>query len=144
MLDYNHAGMEKPECKEEPFWMSVVLLTGVFVNISELLSYLSIYVYLYNYNNGLSILPPEAKKRRNKTNAQTMMGQFYFSITDMLYSLTFFVAVLPGISLITHDANDVAVFLKTLEFGFMSVAQCFLIPDMRRKFLAFLTKRPID
>ncbi len=68
-----------------------------------------------------------------------MMGQFYFFVTDMVYSTFIFLAYAPGMKRISHYGKDIAVFVKTLEFGIVSVAQCLLIPELRRKILNRLT-----
>jgi hypothetical protein len=68
-----------------------------------------------------------------------MMGQFYFFITDMLYGIFIFLAFAPGMKKISHNGKDIAVFVKTLEFGIISVVHCLLIPDIRRKIVNRLT-----
>ena len=73
------------------------------------------------------------KVSRNRANSQTMMGQFYFFVTDTLYGTFIFLAFAPGMNKISHNGKDIAVFVKNLEFGIVSVVQCLLIPELRRK-----------
>ncbi len=61
-----------------------------------------------------------------------MVGQFYFFITDMLYGIFIFFAFAPGMKKISHNGKDIAAFIKTLEFGIISVVYCLLIPEIRR------------
>ncbi len=62
-----------------------------------------------------------------------MMGQFYFFVTDMLYGIFIFLAFTPGANKISHNGKDIAVFIKTLEFGVISVVQSLLVPEIRKK-----------
>jgi hypothetical protein len=110
---------------------------AAFLYTSELGCYMQLFHYLYVHNNGIGILSVEVKKRRNKTNAQTMMGQFYFFIVDTLHATFIFLAFLPGISPVSSELKDLGIFIKYLDFGLVSLIQCLLIPDLRREFLAY-------
>ncbi len=110
---------------------------AAFLYTSELVCYLKLFHHLYVHNNGIGILSVEVKKRRNKTNAQTMMGQFFFFIVDNLYAVFIFLAFLPSISPVSSELKDLGIFLKSLDFGLVSFIQCLLIPDLRREFLAY-------
>ena len=140
LLSYNQAS-ETDQLAPSKGWIPVAVVAfGVFLYSSELTCYLKIFHYLYLYNNGAYFLPPEVKKDRNKTNAQTMVAQFYFFITDTFYAIFLFVAFIPGISPVSSDLKDLGIFLKTLDFGLMSFIHCFLIPTLRRKMLASVAK----
>ena len=100
--------------------------------ISESFCYSLFFQYLFKHNNGLSFLVPEEKKSRNRSNAQTMMGQFYFFITETFYLIFIFVAFSVGGEITSLPSKDIAVIYKTIEFGLISVGHCLLIPEIRR------------
>jgi hypothetical protein len=112
----------------------VVLTFAVFLYTTEICCYLKIFHYLYVYNDGISFLPSETKQKRNKTNAQTMMAQFYIFIADTLYVVFLFLAFLPGISPVSSHLKDLGIFLRTLDFGLVSFIHCLLIPELRQTF----------
>ena len=109
--------------------------------LSELFCYINFFVFLYNYNNGLHILSQETKQRRNKTNSQTMIGQFYVFLTETFYILFLYVTFLPGIDSILPEVKDVGAFVKTFEFGILSMVHCLLIPDLRIKCFVCLSNK---
>ncbi len=116
-------------------WIPIVVFTvGMLLYIFELGCYLKLFHYLYIHNERIGILTPDIKSKRNKTNAQTMIGQFYFFVSDTLYMVFAFVTFLPGIIPVSAELKDLVIFLKTLDFGLVSLIQCLLIPDIRRKF----------
>ena len=120
-------------------WIPVAVLAfGMFLYATELCCYLKMFRYLYLYNNSLSILPQQVTRNRNRTNAQTMIGQFYFFVADTLYALFLFVAFLPSVSLVSAVLKDLGIFMKTLDFGLMSSIHCLLIPALRKKIYLYL------
>ena len=116
-------------------WIPIVVFTiGMLLYFTELGCYLKLFHYLYIHNERIGILTPDIKSKRNKTNAQTMIGQFYFFVSDTLYMIFAFVTFLPGIIPVSAEFKDLIIFLRTLDFGLVSFIHCLLIPDMRRKF----------
>jgi len=122
-------------------WIPLVVLTfGMFLYVTEIGCYIKIFHYLYVYNNGISFLPRETKQKRNKTNAQMMMAQFYIFIADTLFAVFIFVSFLPGISLVPHRLMGLGTFLKTLDFGLVSFIHCLLIPELRQTIIESVLK----
>ena len=98
-------------------------------------------MYLHKHNNGLSVLPPEVKKSRNHSNAHTMMGQFYFFISETLYMSFVFLIFALGVNKESSYAKDIGVVYKHLEFGIISVIQCLLIPELRNVIVRTFRRR---
>ena len=122
-------------------WIPLVVSTfGMFVYTTEIGCYLKIFHYLYVYNNGISFLPPEAKKKRNKTNAQMMMAQFYIFIADTLFAVSVFVSFLPGNSIVPHSITGLGGFLKASDFGLVSFIHCLLVPELRQTIIESVLK----
>jgi len=117
-----------------------VIVFAVLLYISELCCYLKLFHYLYTHNENIGILTPDVKSKRNRTNAQTMMGQFYFFVADTIYVIFGFVAFLPGITPVSAELRDLVIFLKTLDFGLVSLIHCLLIPDIRKRFSLWCLK----
>jgi hypothetical protein len=82
------------------------------------------------YHRNQLLLPPEAKKKRNKTNAQMMMAQFYIFIADTLFAVSVFVSFLPGNSIVPHSITGLGGFLKASDFGLVSFVHCLLVPEL--------------
>jgi hypothetical protein len=126
------AGMKTIYKTENPFWVPLTGIIGIALGLVELLSYIYLFYYLFKHNQTLHILPEEARKSRNKFNAVTMMGQFYFYMTDQVYIL-FLIVTFVSRNTFPPDTKDLIAVLKTAEFGIFSVVQCFLIPEIRIK-----------
>ena len=95
-------------------------------------SYFGLFRFLYDHNNGTSILPPEVRKSRNRSTTQTMMGQIYFFVLKILYVGFLAVAFGSGVKSVSPHYKDLAIIYKTLEFGLLSVTECLFIPDIRK------------
>ena len=143
-LDYVQAGMTSHFKTEKPFWIPIVGLVGVCLGLTELFSYLYIFYYLHKHNEALKVLPEEAKKSRNQFNAQTMLGQFYFYLTDLIYVVFLMIAFQTSTTSLDPVATDITTILKTSEFGFMSVVQCLLIPALRKRLIALVQDKVSD
>jgi hypothetical protein len=113
---------------------------GIALLVCELSIYVYFFVYLYKYNNGLQILTQEKKKSRNKTNAQTLVGQFILFVAFFVYIVFLSFAFSSGETGIAADTKDLGVIVKALEFGLFSLIQCLLIPDMRGQLKKYLPR----
>jgi hypothetical protein len=60
-----------------------------------------------------------------------MTGQFYLFAMDTVYVVFLSFAISPGTATISSYAKDIAAFVKTLEFGILSIVHCLLIPELR-------------
>jgi hypothetical protein len=134
LISYRQAETNRKELDTMSWIPFVVFTVGMLLYIIELGCYLKLFHYLYIHNERIGILTPDIKSKRNKTNAQTMIGQFYFFVSDSLYMVFAFVALLHGITPVSAELKDLVIFLKTLDFGLVSFIHCLLIPDIRRKF----------
>ena len=139
LLDYQSLEINGEQRIEETFWIPVVLQIGNFLIISELLCYIYFFWDLYKYNNGLSIIPQETKKSRNRTNAQTMMGQFYMFLTNALFIMFLTVGFSSTNSPVSAETKDLGVIFKSLEFGLFSFMHCYLIPELRIVILKYFS-----
>ena len=128
-----HAGEIKITPTENTKWITLALVVACTFYILELVLYLNLFHFIYKHDSGSFALRPEVKKSRNNCNAQTMMGQFYLFLTDTWYSLFLLFAFAQGVETMHPETKDIGAFLKSLEFGFLSLVQCFLIPEQRRK-----------
>jgi hypothetical protein len=137
-LDYVQAGKTDQFKSEFSYWIPILYQIGLAIYLCELVGYLIFFYFLYNYNKGLQIITQETKKFRNKTNAQTMMVQFYLFVTDTVYIVFLYFAILPGTATVLSDAKDIGSFLKPLEFGILSMVHCLLIPELRNKCFSWI------
>ena len=135
MIDYISFSQKK-ENKDEAIFIAIVASIGIY--ISEAFCYLSFFLFLYKHNNGLSILPAELKKSRNRSNAQTMMGQFYLFITEAVYMLLLFLIFVIGLNNRFPYARDIGAVYKEIEFGLVSIIQCLMIPELRKSIIKFV------
>ena len=142
-MDYQALdGMSMPRL-EASFWIPIVLQLGSALLFAELLIYIYIFIFLLKYNNGLQILALEKKKKRNKVNAQTLLGQYIVFVSNVVY--VFFLAVAFSEKMgISPDAKDLGVIIKALEFGIFSVVHCLLIPELRSDFKKYLPRRLVE
>jgi hypothetical protein len=131
----------KTDNSEEPIYAAIVIGIGVLIYICEALCYLMFFLILYEHNNGSSILPAAVKKSRNHSNAHTMMGQFSLFITETFFMLILFLIFVLGLNKNFPNAKDVGLIYKEVEFGFVSVVQCLMIPDSRKLFLKFIKQQ---
>ena len=131
VLDYIQAGMKTPFKTDKPLWLPISGMFGVSLSAVELFSYIYIFLYLHQHNRTLHILPEETKKSRNKFNAQTMLGQIYLYITDLIYFLFLMVAFAFGTSYVAAETKDLIGLVKITEFGVLSAIHCLLIPQLR-------------
>ena len=132
LLDYIQAGTTAQFKTEKPFWIPLVGFIGISIGLSEIIIYFYIFYYLYKYNETSQLLPEETKKSRHRFNAQTMVGQFYFYITDTVYLLFILITFMPSINAVAPETKDIISLVKTAEFGLMSVLQMLLIPALRK------------
>ncbi len=139
-LDYIRFG-QKLESNNEVIFTSVILFFGVIVYLSEAFCYVTFFFFVYNHNNGLSILTSEVIKSRNHSNAHTMLGQFYFFMTETIYMFFIFLLFAFGIGKKNSHAKDIGVLYKNLEFGMISVVQCLMIPEIRQKIYNIFKRR---
>ncbi len=138
LLEYTQSG-QKDKAEEETNLISFVLALGVFVYNIELSCYIYIFIYLYKHNNGLILLSTETKKFRNRCNAHTLMGQIFLFVNEMIYLIVFFAAFSLGEGRIsTTHLKDLFSVYKHMEFGIVSVVQCFLVPELRHKMEEFI------
>ncbi len=140
LLEYSGFG-KKMESNNEAMFVAAVLFLGVIIYFSEAFCYVTFFAFVYKHNNGLSILTSEVKKSRNHSNAHTMMGQFYFFVTETIYMLFMFCLFAFGISKKYFNAKDIGVLYKNLEFGLISIVQCLMIPEIRQKLQIIFKKR---
>ena len=138
-LDYIRFG--KMENNNESIFTAAVLFFGVIIYLSEAFCYVTFFIFVYKHNNGLSILTSEVKKSRNHSNAHTMMGQFYFFMTETIYMFFIFLLFAFGISKKYFYAKDIGVLYKNFEFGLISTVQCLMIPEIRQKMQIYFKRR---
>ncbi len=70
-----------------------------------------------------------------------MTGQFYLFVTDTVYIVFLSFAISPGTATISSDAKDIAAFVKTLEFGILSLVHCLLIPELRKNCFKWMANK---
>ncbi len=139
-LDYIRFG-QKLESSNEVIFTSVILFFGVIAYLSEAFCYVTFFVFVYNHNNGLSILTSEVIKSRNHSNTHTMLGQFYLFMTETIYMFFIFLLIAFGIDKKHPHAKDIGVLYKNLEFGMISVVQCLMISEIRQKIYNIFKRR---
>ena len=137
LLEYTQS-CKMDKAVEEPYLISFVLAVGLFIYILEFSCYIYLFLYLYKHNNGLMLLSTEAKKLRNRCNAHTLMGQIFFFVNEMIYIIIIFVAFSKISS--THVKDLLSVY-KPMEFGIVSIAQCFLVPELRYRMEEFILSK---
>ena len=138
MLDYREVSKAGSMRQDESFWIQTLLKIGVGFFFAELICYVYFFYYLYKHDNGLHILSKEAKNARNKTNAQTFMGQSILFLATVSYTLFLYIAFLPGA--LDPETKDFGVIVKYTEFGILSIVHCLLIPDLRKRLLKIFDK----
>ena len=111
--------------------MSVVL---------EMICYLVFFAAIFKYTNGASILPAETKKSRNRANAQTMMGQIYFFMLEILYLVLNAIALGLGDQTSSSLPRDIGATYRILEIVIVSVTHCFLIQEIRNRIMLKILK----
>lgn len=136
VLDYREVAKASPVRLNESFWIPSLLKMAVVFFFAELSCYVFFFGYLYKHDNGLHILSRETKKARNKTNAQTFMGQSILFLATFSYNLFLYIAFLPGV--VAPETKDFGVIIKYTEFGILSMVHCLLIPEIRIKGLKIL------
>jgi hypothetical protein len=72
------------------------------------------------------------RKSRNRSNVQTMMGQFFLYLTDTVY-VVFLVVAFIWSSSFEPETKDLVAILKNVDFGLLSVVHYLLIPELRTK-----------
>ena len=70
-----------------------------------------------------------------------MIGQFSVFATETIYILFLYVTFLPGTDSLLPNVREVGAFVKTLEFGILSIFHCLLIPDLRMKCFEWLSTK---
>jgi hypothetical protein len=126
--------------QEHSIWIPIVLKIGTAGLICEFLIYIYLFVYLYKYTSGLQILTLEKKKSRNKSNAQTLFGQFVLFISLSAHIVFMSLAFSTGKNAFAADTKDLGVIVKSLEFGLFSLVHCLLIPELRVSFKKIVKK----
>ena len=139
-MDYQALSKNGIPRQEHSVWIPFVFKIATAILVCELSMYVYFFAYLYKYNNGLQILTQEKKKLRNKTNAQTLIGQFVLFVSFFAYVVFLSLAFSSGETGIAADTKDLGVIVKSLHFGLFSLIHCLLIPEMRENFKKYLPK----
>ena len=108
--------------------------------VLEMICYLVFFAAIFKYTNGASILPAETKKSRNRANAQTMMGQIYFFMLEILYLVLNAIALGLGDQTSSSLPRDIGATYRILEIVIVSVTHCFLIQEIRNRIMLKILK----
>ena len=108
--------------------------------VLEMICYLVFFAAIFKYTNGASILPAETKKSRNRANAQSMMGQIYFFMLDIIFLVLNAIALGFGDQTRSSLPKDIGATYKMLEIVIISVTHCFLIQEIRNRIMLKILK----
>ena len=104
--------------------MFAMAYVGVLLNITEVISYLVLFRYLYVHDNtvAISVLRPEVIKVRNSRNAISLAGQL---VTWILETSYFLLLIFYMNFAVEHSerSREVASIFKLLEFTLIPLAQ---------------------
>ena len=113
--------------------MFAMAYVGVLLNITEVISYLVLFRYLYVHDNtvAISVLRPEVIKVRNSRNAISLAGQL---VTGILETSYFLLMIFYMNFAVEHSerSREVASIFKLLEFTLIPLAQVLTSPPLKK------------
>ena len=115
--------------------IGIVFSTGVLM-ITELLSYMMIFFEQSTSTESVSRYLSEATlKKRHKTNAITLTGQFLTWLAGGWYII---MALVLSLTAKTEQARELGALLKIMQFGIIPAIEIVTSPAIRRYVLSFL------
>ena len=88
------------------------------------------------------ILARDVQKKRNQTNAITLVGQFYSFLTEIIFiSLTFAMRVFDNGSMFSDQFKEFMPHLKFIEFGLLCSVQVMTSQALRNELKSLLMNK---
>ena len=115
---------------DDVFWTVLAAIAANVIVFLELVSYMIFFKDIYQQNNS-SVVRSAVRRSRNRTNAQTIKGQIYLFIMKFVFIGLVILCFLMGQDYLSIRLKDFVLTYKLLEFGLISVVQCFQIPELR-------------
>ncbi len=123
--------------------MQLTPVLGSFLQITEFICYLTIYIYIYKHNHSMaknSVISFDIYKSRQKRNTFTLSGQVACFLMEELFLVHLLVLNAFGYG---FSSKEISFAMRVPQFALQTILQISTSRDIRVKLISFIKKKKL-